>query len=764
MYIKWFEEISREDVTLAGGKGANLGEMTKLGIPVPPGFIVTTKAYWDFVNKNRIKEKIKQILSSIDINNPSQLLKASREIQKLFFNGEIPENIKIEIIDNYRKLSEKFGEDETFVAVRSSASAEDLPNASFAGQQATFLNIKGSNQLFEAIKKCWASLWTARAINYRDQMGFDQLSVALATVIQKQIFSKKSGVMFSCNPITNNCSEIVIEASWGLGESIVSGEVTPDEYIVDKNILDIKSIKINEKSVMTIYDPEKGTAKIYVPEELKNQRVLSDKEIIDLAKYAIKLENHYKHPQDIEFAIDDKGIWIVQTRAITTINKNKSGEEPKNKQKPKAKILLKGIPASPGVGFGKVKIIFGPQDFDKFEEGDVLVTTMTNPDYEPLMAKASAIVTDEGGITSHAAIVSRELGKPAVVGTKIATRILKEGEEVTVDGSHGIIYGGKTIVEDITKKEIAKDVIYSLHKEVTATKIMAIADYPETAMKIRDISDGIGLLRLEFLILRERKHPRWYLENNKLDEFENILVERLGEILRIMHPKPVIVRTLDMRTDEYRGLIGGDKEPKEANPMMGWHGIRRDLDQEDIFRAQIRAFRRLVKKYNLNNLWIMLPFVISWKEVYRAKQIMKEEGLMPHEDVKIGIMVETPAAALTIEDIIDKSGIDFISFGTNDLTQLTLGVDRNNEKIQHLFSEKHPAVLKLIERVINICKNKGIYTSICGQAGSDPEYAEILVKLGIDSISANVDAIEYIRETVARIERKILLDNARFNK
>ncbi|MEM4841407.1 MAG: phosphoenolpyruvate synthase, partial [Nanopusillaceae archaeon] len=728
--------------------GANLGEMTKIGLPVPPGFVLTADAYWRYVDYNNLRSKIEEILSKTNINNPTELLKASEEIQQLFLNGEIPEDLKNVIIENYKNLSRRFGEEDTYVAVRSSATAEDLPNASFAGQQATLLNVKGVEKLLEAVKKCWASLWTARAINYRAHMGFDHMKVALAVVIQKQIFSKKSGIMFTIHPVTNDTSKIVIEASWGLGESVVSGEVTPDEYIVDKNTMKIEEVKINEKKIMTVYDEQTLTKKVEVPNEIKNVRCLSDEEVLKLAEFGKKIEEHYKHPQDIEFAIDDFGIWIVQTRPVTTIKK-KTG-----------KILLKGIAASPGIGKGKVKIILGPQDFNKFQKGDVLVTKMTNPDFEPLMAMASAIVTDEGGHLSHAAIVSRELGKPAVVGTREATKILSDGTFITVDGTRGIVYEGDVEFDEEKEKEIESK-IYQKSYEITATKIFAIADYPETVKKIKDKIDGIGLLRLEFLILRERKHPRWYIENNKLDELKNILVEKLSEIARLIYPKPVIVRTFDLRTDEYRGLEGGDKEPIEPNPMMGWHGIRRDLDQEELLITQIRAFKELVKNLGLKNIWMMIPFVISWEEVKRVKDIMIREGLIPHKDVKFGIMVETPAAALTIDEIIEKAGIDFISFGTNDLTQLTLGVDRNNEIVQKLMNEKHPAVLRLIERVVKICRKRGVYTSICGQAGSDPEYAEFLVKLGIDSISANVDSIDIIREAVARIEKKIILDKFR---
>ncbi len=754
-FIRWFQELSKDDVPIAGGKGANLGEMTRAGFPIPPGFVITADAYWHFVNSTGIKDKIFEILRNTNLDDPQALWNASQEIQKLFLEHEIPEDLKNEILQNYHGLSNMFGEHESFVAVRSSATAEDLPDASFAGQQATFLNVKGEQEVLEAVKKCWASLWTARAIHYRTEMGFDHEKVALAVVVQKQIHSKKSGVMFTADPVSNDTSKIVIEASWGLGESIVSGEVTPDTYIVDKSSLKILEKHINEKRIMTVYDYEKReNVKVPVPDDMKNTQCLTDEEIVRLAEIGRKIEEHYRHPQDIEWAIDDTGMYIVQARNITTLDKGKKEEEAIVKD---AKVLVKGIPASPGVGSGKVKIILGPEDFGKFEKGDVLVTTMTNPDMEPLMAKASAIVTDEGGLTSHAAIVARELGVPCVVGTGNATKVLKEGMLVTVDATHGVVYEGKVAMEEEKKEE--REIIAVPH-EITATKVMIIASHPSVAKKYKNKVDGIGLLRLEFLVAQTGKHPRWYLENNKLDEFSEVLAEKLEEILRIMYPKPVIVRTLDMRTDEYRNLEGGDKEPKEANPMIGWHGIRRDLDQPEIFRAQIRAFKKLIKEKKLNNLWIMLPFIISPEELEMAKCIMIEEGLIPHRDVKLGIMVETPAAALTIEDFIDV-GIDFISFGTNDLTQLTLGIDRNNELIQNRFDEMHPAVLSLIERVIRACKEAGVYTSICGQAGSRPEMAEFLVNLGIDSVSVNPDAIDLVRETIARTEKQLLLESAR---
>ncbi len=743
-YIKWLDEIGKEDVTLVGGKGANLGEMVKLNLPVPFGFIVTSKAFDKFLEHARIKESIEKFIQATNVDDTQQLLNTSKKIKEFILNQEIPFSIKDEIIQAYHNLSFSneiidenalklisAGRDLALVAVRSSATTEDLPTASFAGQQASFLNVKGIKELLDSIKKCWASLYEPRAIFYRAKQGFTKASIAV--IVQKMVNSEKSGVMFTIDP-TNGENVIVIEATFGLGETLVSGQVEPDRYKVSKNGKIIEKV-ISKKEVMRVRDyATDKTLEIPVPKEKVNEQVLSDDEILKIAKYGIILENHYNHPQDVEFAIEMKRIYIVQTRAITTKPKEEKFDIEKEP-------LIKGLGASPGIAKGIVKIVHNLSDIGKVEVGDVLVTTMTSPDLVPTMGKAAAIITDKGGATSHAAIVSREMGIPCVVGTKNATEILKDGMFVTIDAYHGLIFEG-----DIEIKKPAE----KFEKITTKTKLKVNLAFPEKSKEIANKSDGVGLLRIEHMITKFGVHPSKLIKENRSEEYVNILIEGIEPIARDFFPKPVWVRTLDARSDEFRNLLGGQEEPIEANPMLGWHGIRRSLDEPEMFKAELEAVKRLHEK-GLTNVHIMLPFVISVEEFRKAREISKEISLP--DSVKIGIMVETPAAALNIKDFC-IAGADFVSFGTNDLTQLVLGVDRNNEKIFHLFSENHPAVLKLLKYVIKVCKKYRIETSICGEAGSNPDMVRFLVKNGIDSVSCNIDSIDTIRKVIHEAEQK----------
>ncbi|MEO2154487.1 MAG: phosphoenolpyruvate synthase [Nanoarchaeota archaeon] len=786
-YVLWFDQITKDMVPIVGGKGANLGEMFNIGLPVPPGYVVTTFAFKKFLDENNLTQKIIEILKNTDIEDYDSLKKASEMIQKMILTAKVPEDVKKEIVDAYKQLS-LFDEHilpikkDVLVAVRSSATAEDLGDASFAGQQVTFLNIKGEEELIKAVKACWASLYTTRAIYYREKKGFDHSKVLIAVVVQKMVNSDQSGIMFTANPINNNTDEIVIEGGFGLGEAFVSGEVNADVYIVDKKTLRIKEKHIGKQEFMIVRDENGGTKKVKVPEHLQEVQKIPDEKVIELAKYGLKIENHYKKPMDIEWAIENNNVYIVQARPITTIKTNKqstqSQEEEKEKEKTREetteeKVLLKGLPASPGIASGPVKVIFSADEIDKVQEGDVLVTTMTNPDMVPAMEKAVAIVTDEGGPLSHAAIVSRELGIPCVVGTEKATKVLKNGQIVTVDGTKGLVYEGK-LVEDKKEEKQEKEnivideeieaIIENLKEELealdtTATEIKVIQDIPELAEKIAKLDvDGVGLVRLEFAVAEGGIHPAEYLREGKIKDYEDLVYKQIKKIAKAFYPRPVWVRTLDMRTDEYRNLKGGDKEPIEDNPMLGWHGIRRSLDQPELLEAELRAIKRLHDE-GFTNVGVMFPFVISVKEVRKAKEIMKKVDLDP-EEVEWGIMVETPAAVQIIEDLV-KEGIKFISFGTNDLTQLTLGVDRNNERIQKLANELHPAVIKEIEKVIKVCSKHNVKTSICGQAGSKPEMAKKLVELGIDSISVNPDALLAVKKAVARAEKQLLLKATR---
>ncbi len=770
-YIAWFKDLKKDSIDIAGGKGANLGEMFNLGLPIPPGFVVTAQTYKEFTEKTGIKDRILSYLKGLNSEDTKKLQETAKQIQNLITGTEVPEDIKESIIENYENLdirkgttSEMLKNEEVFVAVRSSATAEDLPEASFAGQQATFLNVKGKENITKAVRACWASLFTARAIYYREKNNFPHDKVFIAVVVQKMINSDRSGVMFTINPSTNNPDEIIIEAVYGLGEMIVSGQANPDLYIVDKKDDSIKKIEVKKQEIGMFRSKDGENEKRKIKEDLQEKQISDEKEIKELARFGKKIEEHYGKPQDIEWAVEKEEIFIVQSRAVTTFKSKEDGEDTKSGERPgikeeTGKIILKGETASAGVYSGKVKIIRNLEELNKIEKGDILVTKMTTPDMVPAMQKAGAIITDEGGMTCHAAIVSREMGIPCLVGTEHATETLKEGELVTVHASRGVIYEGKV---GVTEEKKPKEKIAAVEGiPITATDVKIIMDLPEKAADAAEEyqPDGVGLVRLEFIIAMGGVHPAEFIRENKDEEYTKLLADGLRKIASAFKGKPVWVRNSDIRTDEYRNLKGGDKEPKESDPMIGWHAIRRLIDEPRILKAEFKAIKQLHEE-GLGNIGIMLPFVINVEEVRKAKKIMMEIGLDPCKEVDFGVMIETPASCWIIEDLC-REGINFVSFGTNDLTQLTLGIDRNNERIQKLFDEMHPAVLGEIAKVIKVCKKYRVKTSICGQAGSRPEMAEFLVHQGIDSISSNVDAIMDIRKMVAKTEKKLLLDAGR---
>jgi len=626
-------------------------------------------------------------------------------------------------------------------------------SASFAGQQDTYLNILGKEKLLENVKKCWASLFNPRAIFYRRKQGFPIEKVKLAVVVQKQVASEISGIMFTANPTNNNLSEIVIEACYGLGEAIVSGSVTPDTFIIDKKTMKIKSKIISKQSWKLIRDIKGTTKKVNVPIALQAKQKISDNVVLQYAKIGNAIEKHYDKPQDIEWAIEKNKLYVVQSRPITTLttdNKQKSSETID------AKAILSGLGASFGIKSGPVIVVHSIKELDKVKTGDVMVTKMTTPDMVPQMKKAIAIVTDEGGITCHASIVSRELGIPCIVGTETATKVLRDKEIITVDANKGKIYKGVVV---------HKDNIVEKHNElnlksfdfVTTTKVKVNLAFSDAAQRAFETNpDGIGLMRAEHILTAAKEHPYYMVHKGKSKELQKLLETELEKIMKLFKNKPVYYRTFDARTDEYRNLKGGETEPKEDNPMLGWHGIRRDIDEPEILKTQFRAIKNIIAK-GYRNIGIMIPFTQHVKEYIEAKRIAESVGLKPHKDCFFGIMVETPGCSLTIEDYIDAK-IDFVSFGTNDLTQLTLGLDRNNEKIQKWFTELHPSILKQIAHVISFCKPAKVRTSICGQAGSNPEMVKELVKIGIDSISANIDSVDKIKEVVYNTEKEMLLD------
>jgi len=750
--VVWLKDVGKEDLSVVGGKGASLGEMINIGVPVPGGFAVTAQAFRDFINRAGIAKKLFEALD-VDVNQEAELHKAEETAKKLIMGAKVPADIENAIKSRYEELCKLEGE-QVFVAVRSSATAEDLPDASFAGQQETYLNMRGAEDVFNAVRKCWASLYGARAIFYRVEQGFEHEKVNLSAIVQKMVDSEKSGVMFSSQPSTGE-PLVVIEGAWGLGESVVSGSVSPDNFVVDRATKRIVSKYIATKEIMIIRDPKtQKTVTIKVPEEKKDAVVLTENEAIELARYAEILEKHYGIPQDIEWGVEKNKIYILQSRPITTINNAKKAEPA---QATSGKVLVNGLGAAPGVATGIVRLISSGRELDRVKQGDIMVTKMTMPDMVPGMKRAGAIVTDEGGMACHAAIVSRELGCPAVVGTKKATTILKDGMEITVDGGKGMVYEGRVALASAARPAAAATGPAGMvvSKPITATEIKVNVSEPDRASAAAaTMADGVGLLRIEHMILGLGKTPNWYIKNGKSEEYIDELVKGIKIVADAFFPRPVWVRTLDAPTDEFRAMEGGENEPHEHNPMLGWRGIRRDLTETDHFRLEVRAFKKLYEM-GLTNVGIMLPMVQHVREFRKAKAIMVEENL-DIEKIDVGIMVETPGAALTIEDFIED-GIDFISFGTNDLTQYTLAVDRNNENVAGLYSELHPAILKLIEYVVERCNEAGVKTSICGQAGSYPEMAKRLVEIGITSISANIDAVATVRETVARSEKILML-------
>ncbi|WP_292407613.1 MULTISPECIES: phosphoenolpyruvate synthase [unclassified Methanoculleus] len=755
--VLWLEEIKKEDIPSVGGKGASLGEMTSIGLPVPKAFVVTAQAFRRFLIETGIEDSLFRKLERLDVDDNGALESVSRDVQDLVMSVGIPDQIREEITDAYTRM----GANGTVVAVRSSATAEDLPDASFAGQQETYLNILGEEDLLDAVQRCWASLYGARAIYYRAKQGFDDRSVNIAVVVQELIRSEKSGVMFTSHPVTGE-PLMIIEGSWGLGEAVVSGSVSPDNYVYDLRSGRVVDRLIAEKEIMIVPEGQHGTKTVNLSAERRTAPVLSDEEVARLATLGKIAEDHYGVPQDIEWAIVGDGVFILQSRPITTIRRPEiPGAEAERAGQPKGTlgvVLLEGQGASPGVASGRVVIVRDVKDTSSVKDGDILVTRMTNPDMVPAMRRVSAIVTDEGGMTCHAAIVSRELGTPAVVGSKKATTLLKDGQIITVDGEKGLIYEG-AVASSATAAPASVAIASASAPVITGTLVKVNVSLPEAAQRAAATgADGVGLLRIEHLILGLSKTPGWYIEHGAEEEFIGELYNGIKTVLDAFPGKPVWVRTLDAPTDEFRNMEGGQDEPIEHNPMLGWRGIRRDLRSPEQFRMQIEAFKRLWAA-GYSNLGVMFPLVNHPDEFVQARTMMKEWGV-DVENVTLGIMVEIPSSAILIEDFI-KAGIRFASFGTNDLVQYTLAIDRNNENVADMYEPEHPAVLRLIDHSIRACREHGVECSICGQAGSDPRMAAWLVEHGITSVSANIDAVPRIREAVARKERQILLDAAR---
>jgi pyruvate,water dikinase len=753
--IKWFNELSKSDVGIAGGKGANLGEMTQAGLPVPPGFTITTPAYRRFAESTGILDKIKNLLEGLDVDDNAALQSAAEQAKDVVVAAEMPKDVAKLIIDAYKKLCEQEG-DELYVAVRSSATAEDTAEASFAGMNETFLNVRGEKDLLESVKKCWASLYGARVIFYRVKRGFDSWGMEMGVIVQKMADADKAGVAFTQNPATGAPNEMIIEAAFGLADPVVAGQVSPDYYLVDKDSLSVLDIQVKLKKFMRVRRDGR-TVDIDLPEKEARSQVLSEKEIKAVAKVCRDIENHYQWGQDIEWAIEKDQIYVIQSRPITTLGTARKAEETTPEQ---AEVLLRGLGAAPGRASGEARILKSVEDGASLNEGDVLVTVMTAPDWVPLMRKASAIVTDQGGMTCHAAIVSRELGIPAVVGTDTGTTTLKDGTLITVDGTTGDIYAGRLAA----RKEEKAEVLLGQGLPVTATKVLVNLGEPSLAERVSKLPvDGIGLLRAEFMIIEacEGTHPRRFVEEHGSEMFVERMYKSLLLFARSFNPRPITYRTMDFRSNEFRDLTGGSEyEPTEANPMIGYRGSFRYVTEPDMFKLELEAVKR-VRDDGFKNLHVMLPFVRTISEVRQLVPYIEEIGLLDDPFFDLWVMAEVPSVVYYM-DQYQKLGVDGISIGSNDLTQLVLAIDRDSEVLAPLFNEMDEAVLDEIRQLLEKARKLGMKSSICGQAPSVfPEYAGKLVQWGIDSISVNWDVVEQTIRNVASAEQKLLLEAAR---
>jgi pyruvate,water dikinase len=799
--IRWLEELSARDADAAGGKGANLGELLRLGIPVPPGFVVAADAFRQSLEAAGLRQAAVDRLAALNVDDAAALKKAAAELQRTVREAPIPDEIRRAIAEAYHDLarrgapaapegrgkSERRGAGEPFVAVRSSATAEDMPGTSFAGMNETFLNVRGEEALIEAVRGCWASLYGARVVFYRRKQQIPEEKMGIAVVVQQMVDSDAAGVMFTVNPANNDRRTVVVEGAFGLGDTVVSGSVSPDHWELNKDTLEVTQEQIREKRVRTYRDEQGRNQRQELSPQEGRRPCLTDAQVKELADLGRQIEAHYGSPQDIEWAVADDQIQVVQSRPVTTLSEERREPEEGNTSEgdgrgpngPLPEVLVRGLGASPGLRTGPARVLTSLAESEKLHEGDVLVTRMTEPDWAPLMKKAAAIVTDEGGMTAHAAIVSRELGIPCVVGTQEATRRIPDGTTVTVDAQRGVVYRGTPSGETgraddgATERESgARPVAPSPRlpvapspTAVTATRVYVNLAQTELAEKVasEDV-DGVGLLRIEFMVqeITQNTHPRKLLREGRGDEFRDRLADHLAAFARAFAPRPVVARTTDFRSNEYRNMAGGDEiEPEEANPMLGYRGAYRYVHEPDLFRLELHAFRRVREEQGLKNLILMLPFVRTLSDLRACRRLMDEVGLTNEPAFPLWVMAEVPSILYQLPEYV-REGVNGVSIGSNDLTQLILGVDRDSQMLAPLFNERDPAVLGAIRDIISRCRQLGIPCSICGQAPSVyPELTEKLVEWGIDSISVNPDVIDRTRRIVAAAEQRILLDGAR---
>ncbi len=755
-----FANARRSDIPTLGGKGANLGEMTAAGLPVPPGFILAIEAYEQFYDSNELGPRIAALIKDINPDDPAALEHRASALRQLILGGTVPDSLRDAIESAYDALTQ----DKTSgrrVAVRSSATAEDTAQFSFAGMFESFLNVSGKPAVIENVKACWASTFSARVLFYRIKQGLP-LEMPVAVIVQRMINSDKSGVIFTSDPATRDPTRLVIEAAWGLGEAVVQGAVTPDRHVLDKQSLSAILTEIAKKEFLLTWDDAKGsTVRVDLAGDPRaTAPVLTASEVQTLGTLARRAEKHYGVPQDLEFAIEGADVYLTQSRPITTLATGPAIATPG----PSAKPLVHGLGASPGRATGTVRVLDSPRDEASMKTGEILVTRMTSPDWVPIMRRAAAIVTDAGGMTSHAAIVARELGLPCIVGAHDATRVLVTGALVTVDGGTGtVVMGTIGQPEPASAKAVNHGANAADVAPITATHLYVNLAEPDRVAEVasRDV-DGVGLLRAEFMMLEalEHMHPRAFLAQRSADEFVRRMVESLRAFTRAFNPRPVVYRAMDFRSNEFRNLTGGTAyEPTEANPMIGYRGCFRYTREPDLFALELRALAEVRRDYG--NLHLMIPFVRTARELKTCLALVDASPLGSDARLQRWIMAEVPSVVYRLPEYA-ALGITGVSIGSNDLTQLMLGVDRDSELFGPDYDERDAAVLDAIQSIITECRRLGLTCSICGQAPSvHPEYAERLVEWGIDSISVNVDAIDRTRRNIASAEQRLLLARAR---
>jgi len=753
--VRFFADLSRTDVDYGGGKGANLGELTRAGLPVPGGFVVGAPAYATFCDVGGLRERIEARLSDVDVDDTEALAEAATDVRELVEAEPIPTAVEEAI---HRAYAELIGDTaDAPVAVRSSATAEDTEAASFAGMNETFLNVRGSDEVVDAVRRCWSSLFGARTVFYRAKRGFGQADMDIAVVVQRQVLATRAGVMFTIDPASGATDRLVIEGSFGLGEAVVSGSVSPDRYLVEKEDLAIISREVRTKELVIEARPGGGTVTRELHGDEAKRPVLSDDEVREVADLGRRIESHYGSAQDTEWCYDEDGkAWMLQSRPVTSAG----GAPPAEELIHDGEILVRGLGAAPGAGSGHVRVVADLADAERFTEGEILVTHMTAPDWVPLMRRAAAIVTDSGGMTCHAAIVSRELGIPCVVGTAEATTKLRDGELVTVDATSGVVREGAIQ----TGRKAPAPQAGAAPAPVTATKLLVNLSEPSQVERAASLDvEGVGLLRAELMVLEalDGKHPRLLIEEGRSAEVVDRMADALTTFAAGFAPRPITYRTIDFRTNEFSGLEGGDRfEPEEANPMIGYRGALRYMREPDLLRLELDAIHR-VWDAGYTNFHVMIPFVRTPRELAAAFRVAGEAGLLDQPGFELWVMAEVPSVLFHLPRYAEL-GAAGISIGSNDLTQLMLGADRDSEVVAEVFDERDAAVAEYLGLLIAKARELGLQTSICGQAPSvHPEYAELLVRAGIDAISVNIDAVEHARRLIGAAERRVILEAAR---